>query len=89
MCRMEEDRVARLRRLRYRAGRRGTREMDLLLGRFADHALDGMNERELGEFEELLGYPDPLLHAWITGQAGGPAGGHEHMITRIRLFHAR
>lgn len=77
-----------MRRLLYRATRRGTREMDLLLGRFAEHALDGMTERELGVFEDFLGCPDPLLQAWITHGNDVPEGAFTELVARIRLFHA-
>ena len=86
---MPEERETRLRRLRYRAGRRGTREMDLLLGRFAEHALEGMTERQLRQFEDLLGYPDPLLQTWIVRDSDEPAGEFMELITGIRSFHAR
>ena len=49
-----EDIAIRRRRLRYRAWHRGTRELDLLLGPFADAELDSMEPAELDRFEALL-----------------------------------
>ena len=51
----------------FRAWRRGVREMDLIMGRFADAYLPTMNEDELAEFERLLDVPDPQALAWIIG----------------------
>lgn len=68
----EESRAQRLSRLRYRSWRRGTREMDLLLGPFADRHLAAMDEPELAAYERLLDIGDPILMAWLTGQAEPP-----------------
>src|ERR1700733_9895184 len=57
----------RRRRVLFRAWRRGVREMDLIMGRFADAYLPTMNEDELAEFERLLDVPDPQALAWIIG----------------------
>src|SRR5258705_2838880 len=63
----------RRRKLLFRAWHRGMREMDLILGRFADQAAAGFSETELAEFEGLLEIPDRELLAWITGEAVVPA----------------
>lgn len=70
---MREDHGSRLRRLRMRAWRRGTREMDLILGPFADASLAGMDEAALDHFEALLEENDHDLYAWVSGQAVAPA----------------
>jgi antitoxin CptB len=57
----------RRRRILFRAWRRGVREMDLVMGRFADAHLPAMSEAELAEFERLLDVPDPQVFAWIVG----------------------
>ena len=62
----------RRRRILFRAWRRGVREMDLVLGRFADAHLPTMSEAELAEFERLLDAPDTLALAWITGVEAPP-----------------
>ena len=56
----------RRRRILFRAWRRGVREMDLIMGRFADAHLPTMNEDELAEFERLLDLPDTQVLAWIV-----------------------
>ena len=57
----------RRRRILFRAWRRGVREMDLIMGRFADAHLPTMNEEELAEFERLLDVPDTQALGWIVG----------------------
>lgn len=60
-------------RLIYRSWHRGTREMDLILGRFADAHVPGFSAEELTEYERLLNCPDPDLYDWVTGQEQVPA----------------
>jgi antitoxin CptB len=76
----------RLKRLRLRSWRRGTREMDLLLGEFADAALAGLDPRALDAFERLLSEDDQELYQWIAGQCRMPAR-HEDIVGRIRSHH--
>lgn len=59
-------------RLIFRAGHRGTKEMDLLLGSFAAAYVRGFDESTLAEFEEFLEHNDPDLYNWITGQETAP-----------------
>ena len=82
-----EDLDKRRRRLRYRAWHRGTREMDLVLGRFVDSELPGLSDSELAELESLMEAPDPELFAWILGQAAAPADFDTPMFRRIVEFH--
>ena len=49
------------------------REMDLIIGRFADASIAQLTEAELAEFEQLIEVPDRELLAWITGEAAVPA----------------
>ena len=62
----------RRRRILFRAWRRGVREMDLIMGRFADAHLPTMNEDELVEFERLLDLPDTQVLAWIVRREEPP-----------------
>src|SRR5438046_9526558 len=57
----------RRKRLLFRCWHRGTREMDLILGRFADAEIVNLSERELAQFEHLMDVPDPDLYAALTG----------------------
>ncbi len=60
-------------RLRYRSHHRGTKEMDVLLGRFAERYLDGFGVVELAEYEALLEEQDQDLYDWALGRSAPPA----------------
>ncbi|MFD1912892.1 succinate dehydrogenase assembly factor 2 [Halodurantibacterium flavum] len=63
---------ARLKRMRMRAWRRGTKEMDLILGPYADARLAGMSGAELDLFDLLLEENDQDLYLWVTGARPAP-----------------
>ncbi len=69
---MTSDSDTRRKRLAFRCWHRGTREMDLMLGRFADRHLTNMDDDQLGQFEKLLENNDPDLYNWITGHETPP-----------------
>jgi len=77
----------RRKRLLFQAWHRGTREMDLLLGRFADATITGWTDQETVEMEEILRVPDTELYRWITGQAPVPENHRSRMLTRVIDFH--
>ena len=77
----------RLDRARWRC-RRGTKELDVLLGRFADRALHRLDDRELDALEHLLGQPDQDLHAWLVSEAGSPAPPEMREIAALVRSHA-
>lgn len=64
-----ETAEARLKRMKMRSWRRGTKEMDLILGPWADAHLAALSEARLAEYESLLAENDQDLMAWIFGQA--------------------
>ena len=70
---MSEDRATRLRRLRMRSARRGIKEMDIILSRFAESALDGLGRDELDLYDAFLAENDQDLYQWVSGQAAPPA----------------
>ncbi|HEY3719733.1 MAG TPA: succinate dehydrogenase assembly factor 2 [Roseiarcus sp.] len=74
----------RRRRLLFRAWRRGMREMDLALGRFADAHLTELDDAELVEFEHWLDLPDPEILSWITGEAPTPEKFDTPLFARLR-----
>jgi len=63
---------SRRRKLTFRAWRRGFREMDLLMGTFADETLADLTDDGLAEFERLLSIPDWEIYAWLIGQKPVP-----------------
>ncbi|EKF17536.1 succinate dehydrogenase assembly factor 2 [Nitratireductor pacificus] len=67
--RSSHDLDPRRRRALVRSWRRGTREMDLVLGGFADAEIDRLSEDELAQYEALLEVPDTQLFKWVTGEA--------------------
>jgi antitoxin CptB len=78
---------ARRRRLLFRSWHRGTREMDLIMGQFADAFLDGMNDAEIGEYEQLVQLPDPELYAWVSGEIAVPAERDTPLFRRLKAFY--
>lgn len=77
----------RRKRLLYRAWHRGTREMDLIVGRFADAHLSDLTEIELDEFEMLIEVPDPDLYAALTGARPLPEVEQSALFIRLKAFH--
>jgi antitoxin CptB len=75
-----------LRRLRMRSWRRGTREMDLILGGFADGALEALGPSEIEAYEAVLAENDHDLYGWIAGRSEAPAA-LQDILGRIRQFH--
>ena len=67
-----ETEEARMKRMVMRSWRRGTKEMDLVLGPFADANLGQMTEAELGTYDALLAENDQDLMAWLLGQMAPP-----------------
>ena len=76
----------RRRRLLFRAWHRGTREIDLIMGRFADAHIADFTDAELGEFERLIEVPDTELLAWVTGQVEPPTAEDTPMFRRLCAF---
>ncbi len=77
----------RRRRLLFRAWHRGTREMDLLMGQFADAVLPTMDESELDEFELLSGCPDGDLLKWLIGELATPPEYDFGVFKKLKAFH--
>ena len=84
---MTDDVASRRRRAAFRARHRGTKEMDWLLGRFADAHVSAMPVQQLDEFERLLEMPDPLLQDMIVYPEIAPSGEFAELVRRLRTFH--
>ena len=76
----------RRRRLLFRCWHRGTREMDLILGRFADAEIAGLTDNELTQLERLIEVPDPDLYAAVTGDKALPPELASGLFDRIKSF---
>ncbi|HTJ56845.1 MAG TPA: succinate dehydrogenase assembly factor 2 [Devosiaceae bacterium] len=77
---------ARRRRLRYRAWHRGTKEMDLVLGPYADAHVDGLDPVALDELEKLMDEADTDLLKWVVGQEVPPEGVDRELLGRLVDF---
>ncbi len=85
---MSDDIEVRRRRAAWRAGHRGTKELDLLVGRFASERLAAMTETDLARFERFLAVSDPEIQAWLLGPPtaeGAPE--FADVVADIRKFH--
>ena len=69
---MSETHENRLKRLQMRSMRRGIKEMDIILSRYADAHLAGMDAPALDLYEALLNENDQDLYQWVSGQAEAP-----------------
>ena len=78
----------RRKRLLFRCWHRGTREMDLILGRFADAEISSMRDEELDELERLIEAPDPDLYAALTGDTPLDPQYATALFDRIKAFRA-
>lgn len=85
--RSSADLEPRRKRLLFQTWHRGTREMDLLLGRFADATIGDWTEEEIGQMEALLNLPDPELYRWITEQMPVPENHQSGILDRVIAFH--
>lgn len=81
-----EEIAIRRRRMRYRAWHRGTREMDLVLGPFADAHLDGFGHAELDRLEALMDEEDTDLLKWVMGQEQLPAHADADLFATILAY---
>lgn len=79
----------RRRRALFRAWHRGMREVDLLLGRFADAHIAGLDDHDLADFEALMEAPDDELYTWIVGRVPPVAPFRKPILASIIAFHAR
>ena len=87
--RSSEGLDARRRRLLFRAWRRGVREMDLIIGRFADAHIEAFDDSGLDDFERLMEAPNAELYAWVVGVESAPAPYDTVVLAELRSFHRR
>ena len=78
---------ARRRKILFRSWHRGIREVDLLLGRFAEAKIAAFNETELDQYERLLEAADHDIFAWLTSEAEPPNSSDINILQKIRAFH--
>ena len=81
---MNDSQAIRRKRLVYRSRHRGTKELDLLVGAFAERHLAEMDAGQLDRFEALLELPEPLLYDWLLGRSAPPPE-FDHDVTKLFL----
>lgn len=74
----------RRKRLVFRSWHRGMREMDLLIGSFADAHVPGFDHERLDRYEALLELSDPDLYNWYAGREPLPAE-HDNDVMRLLM----
>lgn len=85
--RSSADLDPRRRKILFRAWHRGMREMDLIMGRFADAQIGNLSEEELHEFERLIEVLDRDLLSWVTGEAQVPENYDSEVFRQLKAFH--
>ncbi|MGE0499780.1 MAG: succinate dehydrogenase assembly factor 2 [Rhizobiaceae bacterium] len=84
----DEQREWRRRKLVFRSWHRGMREVDLILGSFADGHAATLTEDEFAQYEQLLDIPDTDLLPWLTGELAVPPNLRSTVLARM-IAHAR
>jgi antitoxin CptB len=83
---MSDTLEIRRRRCLWRAAHRGTKELDILVGRFAEARVGSMDEAALARFEAFLRCPEPELQGWLLAPEAPRAGEYGDIIMDIRAF---
>jgi antitoxin CptB len=83
---MDEPVEIRRKRLRFRSWHRGTREVDLLLGPFADRHIMDFTASQLDRYEALLAQNDATLYDWLSGRASPPPEQDNDVLRHIMNF---
>jgi antitoxin CptB len=84
---MSSDLGMRRRRAVWRASHRGSKEMDYLLGRFTEQAIDSMNADEIAVLERLIEMPDPQIELSVYEGYSLGERDLDSLIERVRRFH--
>ncbi|MHB2166286.1 FAD assembly factor SdhE [Alsobacter sp. R-9] len=85
--RSSADLDVRRRRILFRSWHRGIREMDLIMGQFADAHIADLSEAELDVYEQLIEVPDRDLFAWLTDAAPVPENYDTDVYRKVKSFH--
>lgn len=80
----EEDLATRRKRLKYRSSRRGTRELDLFLGSFAERHLDALAPAALDRYEAILEANENDIYDWLARRRPAPPE-HDNDVMALLL----
>ncbi|WP_417491653.1 succinate dehydrogenase assembly factor 2 [Maricaulis sp.] len=83
---MTETLENRRKKLRIRAWRRGFKEADLILGRYADQMLEAMSESDVADFDRLLDQLDADIYSWVIGTAPTPSEFDTPVMDSLKTF---
>ena len=84
--RSSADLDPRRRKALFRSWHRGMREVDLILGTFADEEIARLGEDELGVYEALMAEPDADILKWVTGETPVPSRHDTPVFHRILTY---
>ena len=84
---MSDELDLRRKRAAYRAAHRGTKEMDIMLGRYAVAKLPTFADADLTRFEQFIALPDPELQGWLLKPGDFAGLAFADLITDVRAFH--
>ncbi|MDI7774485.1 succinate dehydrogenase assembly factor 2 [Asticcacaulis sp. EMRT-3] len=82
-----EARDARLKKLSFRAWRRGFKEADIILGHYSDDRLASMSDAQLDIFEVLLEVPDQDLYGWIIEREPTPSEFQSEIMIELNNYY--
>jgi len=85
--RSSADLDPRRRKILVRSWHRGMREMDLIMGKFADKEIGALSTEELDDFELLIEVPDRDLFGWIVNGNEVPSNYDTPVFRKLREFH--
>lgn len=81
---MHQTSDIRRRRLYYRSWHRGCKETDVILGHFADTALNSLPEESLDLYEELLEEQDLDIWNWLIGASPLKDGKYDCLLPILK-----
>ena len=82
---MEKNTEIIRKKILFRSWHRGTKEMDLILGTYADNNLSNMSYDELMHFQSFLNLSDPDLYKWLISEEKNYSEEYKDLIEDIIL----
>ncbi len=86
MTSIEKQLEHRRKKLKFRAWHRGIKEMDLILGRYADEHLEQMSSIQMDQFSKLLKQADDEMYKWVSGAKDVPEEFDNEIMKTLKSF---